>query len=87
MIRSGNVSSGGGGGGGGAAPSPRAPENAFFARAAALTSKAGWPEAHGGAVLCADARYSCVRRSQHEKKMKPHADHLRPLFSNTRLQD
>ena len=24
-------------------------------------SKAGWPEVHVGAVLCADARYSCVK--------------------------
>jgi hypothetical protein len=38
----------------------RSPENAFFARAAELASKAGWPETHGAAVLCADSRYSCV---------------------------
>ena len=58
-----HISSGGGGGGGGAAPPPRAPENAFFARAAALTSEAGWPKVHGGAVLCADVRYS-IKRAQ-----------------------
>ena len=43
------------------APPARAPENALFARAAALTSAAGWPEVHGGAVLCADARFSPQR--------------------------
>jgi hypothetical protein len=64
--------SGGGGGGppfpvGGDPLTPPPPENAFFARAAALTSKAGWPEVHGGAVLCADARYSCVRPAPRAK--------------------
>jgi len=54
------MQSGGGGGGGGGGGVGGRPENAFFARAAALTTEAGWPEVHGDAVLCADARYSCV---------------------------
>ncbi len=73
MSVSSGVGGGGGGGGGpptpvdGGSPTPAPPENAFFARAAELTSRAGWPEAHGGAMLCADARYSCVQPAPRTK--------------------